>query len=140
MAQSAGLHEPGELLSPDTVDRHRALVSIQEELEAVDWYDQRVDATADDSLAAVLAHNRDEEKEHMAMTLEWLRRHDPALDGHLRTYLFTSAPVTEIEREAEADARAGSGPAGGAVGAGTPGSAGSAGSGSLGIGSLREAG
>src|ERR1700742_5074529 len=101
MAQSAGLHEPN--LSPDTVDRHRALASIQEELEAVDWYAQRVDATDDPDLAAVLAHNRDEEKEHAAMTLEWLRRHDPVLDQHLRTYLFTTAPVTEIEHEPEAE-------------------------------------
>ena len=97
MAQSAGLHEPNELLSAQTVDRHRAITSLQEELEAVDWYDQRVDATSDAALAAVLAHNRDEEKEHAAMILEWLRRHDPALDAHLRTYLFTSDPITEVE-------------------------------------------
>jgi ferritin-like protein len=103
MTQSAGLHEPEDKLSPETIDRHRAIVSIQEELEAIDWYDQRVAATDDPELAAVLAHNRDEEKEHAAMTLEWLRRHDPVLDRHLRTYLFTSAPVTEIEAQAEAD-------------------------------------
>ena len=119
MAQSAGLHEPESQLSPETVDRHRAITSIQEELEAVDWYDQRVDATGDAELAAVLAHNRDEEKEHAAMTLEWLRRRDPAFDRHLRTYLFTAQPVTEVEREAE----------------GTGGGAG----GSLGIGSLKGA-
>jgi ferritin-like protein len=101
MAQSAGFHESAELLAPETIDRHRAIASIQEELEAVDWYDQRVDATSDSSLAAVLAHNRDEEKEHAAMTLEWLRRHDPVLARHLRTYLFTAEPVTQIESEAE---------------------------------------
>jgi ferritin-like protein len=104
MAQSAGLHEPADRLQPDTIDRHRALASIQEELEAVDWYDQRVDATSDAELAEVLAHNRDEEKEHAAMTLEWLRRHDPVLDRHLRTYLFTSDAVTQIESVAEAKA------------------------------------
>src|SRR5271155_4878107 len=98
---SEGLHEPAELLDQSTIDRHRAIVSLKEELEAVDWYDQRVNATDDASLAAILAHNRDEEKEHAAMTLEWLRRHDPVLDTHLRTYLFTSEPVTEIETEAE---------------------------------------
>jgi uncharacterized protein len=103
MANSADLHEPAEKLTAGTIDRHRAIASIQEELEAVDWYDQRVNATGDESLAAILAHNRDEEKEHAAMTLEWLRRHDPVLDTHLRTYLFTSEPVTEIEVEAEAD-------------------------------------
>ena len=83
-AGSAGLHEPEERLDPETIDRHRALVSIMEELEAVDWYAQRVDATSDPELAAVLAHNRDEEKEHAAMTIEWLRRHDSQLDRHLR--------------------------------------------------------
>ena len=51
MAQSAGLHEPEDRLSTDTIDRHRALTSIQEELEAVDWYAQRVDATTDPDLA-----------------------------------------------------------------------------------------
>jgi ferritin-like protein len=96
---SEGLHEPQELIQPATIDRHRAIVSIREEFEAVDWYDQRVDATGDEALAAVLAHNRDEEKEHAAMTLEWLRRNDPVLDRHMRTYLFTTEPVTEIETE-----------------------------------------
>jgi ferritin-like protein len=101
MAQSAGLHEPEEKLRPATIDRHRALVSIQEELEAVDWYDQRVDATSDPELAAVLGHNRDEEKEHAAMVLEWLRRRDPELDRHLRTYLFTEGSILETEEEVE---------------------------------------
>ena len=106
---SEAYHEPVDRLQPATIDRHRAIQSIMEELEAVDWYDQRVDATGDPELAAVLAHNRDEEKEHAAMTLEWLRRHDPVLDRHLRTYLFTEGPIVEIEHEAEhggGDARA----------------------------------
>jgi ferritin-like protein len=98
---SEGLHEDRARLRPETIDRHRAITSIMEELEAFDWYDQRVDATPDPTLAAVLAHNRDEEKEHMSMTLEWLRRNDPVLDKHLRTYLFTTGPITEIEHEAE---------------------------------------
>ena len=97
MAQSAGLHEPADSLSAETIDRHRAITSIQEELEAVDWYDQRVEATSDAELAGVLAHNRDEEKEHAAMTLEWLRRRDPALDRHLRTYLFTEGSILALE-------------------------------------------
>ena len=121
MAESAGLHEPAELLSAETIDRHRAIVSIQEELEAVDWYDQRVAAATDPELAAILAHNRDEEKEHAAMTLEWLRRRDPVLDTQLRRYLFTAAPVPEVE-----------------AGAGIPAEGG--GGGTLGIGSLREGG
>jgi ferritin-like protein len=99
MANSVGLHEEG--LSPETIDRHRAIASIMEELEAVDWYDQRVAAASDPELAKILAHNRDEEKEHAAMTLEWLRRHDPKLNEHLRTYLFTEKSVLEIEHEAE---------------------------------------
>jgi ferritin-like protein len=101
MAQSAGLHEPADQLESATIDRHRAITSIQEELEAIDWYDQRVDATHDATLAAVLAHNRDEEKEHAAMTLEWLRRRDPVMDQHLRTYLFTEGSILETEHEAE---------------------------------------
>ena len=123
MASSAGLHEPAESMSPQVIDRHRAIVSVQEELEAIDWYDQRAAATDDASLAAILAHNRDEEKEHAAMTLEWLRRHDSALDKHLRTYLFTEAPVTEIEVAAEsggdADASPGPRPADGSLGIGS---------------------
>jgi len=94
---SEGLHEPIELLDGATIDHHRAVVSLCEELEAIDWYDQRVKATEDASLADILAHNRDEEKEHASMTLEWLRRRDPVLDRHLRTYLFTSEPITELE-------------------------------------------
>jgi hypothetical protein len=102
MPTSVGLHEPWVSLSANVIDRHRAIVSLGEELEAVDWYDQRVNGTSDASLAAVLAHNRDEEKEHAAMTLEWLRRRDRVFDQHLRTYLFTEAPITEVEAEAEA--------------------------------------
>ena len=109
MAQSAGLHEPEDHLTPETIDRHRAIVSLMEELEAVDWYDQRVQATADESLAGILAHNRDEEKEHASMLLEWLRRRDPALDRHLRTYLFTSGPILELEHEDASEAGDGDG-------------------------------
>ena len=123
MASSVGFHENEAVLTPATKDRHRALASLQEELEAIDWYDQRVDATADDELKQILAHNRDEEKEHAAMTLEWLRRHDPALDRMLRQYLFTELPVTEVE----------SAPM---TGEGTADPQGSS-DGSLGIGSLR---
>jgi len=100
-SSSADLHEDPSQLRPATIDRHRAVVSLMEELEAVDWYDQRIDAASDDELRKILAHNRDEEKEHAAMMLEWLRRHDAKLDEHLRTYLFTEKSVLEIEREAE---------------------------------------
>jgi uncharacterized protein len=98
---SASLHEDPGVLPKEAVDRHRALVSIMEELEAVDWYDQRAIATHDPELAAILAHNRDEEKEHAAMTLEWLRRNDPKWSEVLHTYLFTEGSVLEEEKEAE---------------------------------------
>ena len=98
---SEQLHEDPAKLSPALIDRHRAIVSIMEELEAVDWYDQRAAATNDPELAEILAHNRDEEKEHAAMTLEWLRRNDPVLDKHLRTYLFTTGSVVATEHVAE---------------------------------------
>jgi ferritin-like protein len=98
---SEGLHEPADLLDEATIDHHRAIVSLMEELEAADWYDQRVKATSDAALAAIMAHNRDEEKEHAAMLLEWLRRRDPVMDQMLRQYLFTEGPITEIEAAAE---------------------------------------
>jgi uncharacterized protein len=88
-----GYHEPYEKLSEETRDMHRAILSLMEELEAVDWYNQRVDACADPELKAILAHNRDEEKEHAAMVLEWIRRRDPRLDKELKDYLFTDAPI-----------------------------------------------
>lgn len=86
-------HEPTDELSDDTRDMHRAVSSLMEELEAVNWYNQRVDVCKDDELKAILAHNRDEEKEHAAMLLEWIRRHDPAFDKELRDYLFTDKPI-----------------------------------------------
>jgi ferritin-like protein len=128
-ASSASLHE--ENLKPETIDRHRAIVSIMEELEAIDWYDQRAEAASDAELAAILKHNRDEEKEHAVMTLEWLRRRDAKLDEHLRTYLFSEGSVLAIEAKAE-DGGAGGGEAGA--------SGGGASDGSLGIGSLRGLG
>jgi uncharacterized protein len=118
---SEGFHEPLELLDEATLDYHRAMQSLAEELEAIDWYDQRVKATSDESLAAVLAHNRDDEKEHAAMALEWLRRRDTTLDAQLRKFLFSSGPVPEV---GESDSDGGSA---------------AAASGSLGIGSLKEA-
>ncbi|MEJ2059755.1 MAG: ferritin-like domain-containing protein [Gammaproteobacteria bacterium] len=95
---SEGYHEPLEELTVETRDMHRALVSLMEELEAVDWYQQRVDACADEELKAILAHNRDEEKEHAAMVLEWIRRHDPKFDKELRDYLFTDKPIATLEK------------------------------------------
>jgi ferritin-like protein len=116
---STTLHEDN--LKPETIDRHRAIVSLMEELEAVDWYDQRAEAANDDELREILIHNRDEEKEHAMMTLEWLRRHDPGFDEQLRTYLFREGPI--VRAEAEATGSSASGPSG---------------DGSLGIGSLRS--
>ncbi|MDB4942619.1 MAG: hypothetical protein JWP97_2153 [Labilithrix sp.] len=94
-----GWHEQPEELTSSTKDLHRAIVSLQEELEAVDWYQQRVDATPDESLKAILAHNRDEEIEHAIMTLEWIRRRVPKFDENMRTYLFTEVPITEVEEQ-----------------------------------------
>jgi len=88
-----GYHEPVEELSDETRDMHRAITSLMEELEAVDWYNQRVGACKDKELAAILAHNRDEEKEHAAMVLEWIRRKDPAMDKELKDYLFTEKEI-----------------------------------------------
>jgi ferritin-like protein len=89
-----GYHEPVEQLSEETRDMHRAIVSLMEELEAVDWYNQRADACKDPELRAILAHNRDEEKEHAAMVLEWIRRRDAVLSRELKEFLFTTRPLT----------------------------------------------
>ncbi|MBK5930011.1 ferritin [Halochromatium salexigens] len=101
---SQGLHEEAAELSALTRDMHRALVSLQEELEAVDWYRQRAEACRDGDLREVLLHNMREEIEHGAMVLEWLRRRDASFDEHLRTYLFTDVPITEAEEAATSGA------------------------------------
>ena len=121
---SESLHEDPAKLDSLTVDQHRAIVSLMEELEAVDWYNQRAKAATDSELRAILEHNRDEEKEHAAMALEWLRRNDPKLDEHLRTFLFKEGPITGIEKAKTAGTDGAPAPA-------------AASDGSLGIGSLR---
>jgi ferritin-like protein len=88
-----GYHEPIDNLKDETRDMHRAITSLMEELEAVDWYNQRVDACKDEELRKILAHNRDEEKEHAAMVLEWIRRQDKTFDKELRDFLFTDKPI-----------------------------------------------
>jgi ferritin-like protein len=98
---SESLHERLETLTTETVDFHRAIVSLMEELEAIDWYQQRIDATGDAELKAVLGHNRDEEIEHAMMNLEWIRRRNAKVNEAARTYLFTDRPITELEIEAE---------------------------------------
>jgi ferritin-like protein len=90
-------HEPLDKLSSTTQDMHRALVSLQEELEAVDWYQQRADACEDAELKAILLHNMREEIEHASMVLEWLRRRHPDFGTHLRTYLFQDKPILQVE-------------------------------------------
>jgi uncharacterized protein len=92
-----GYHEPLEHLTLETQDMHRAIRSLMEELEAIDWYQQRVDACKDDDLRSILAHNRDEEKEHAAMVLEWIRRRDSVVDAQLTHYLFKSDSIVAQE-------------------------------------------
>jgi uncharacterized protein len=128
---SESYHEPLELLSEQTRNLHRAIVSLIEELEAVDWYGQRAEAASDPELKAVLLHHRAEEIEHAFMNLEWLLRNDETFAANARTYLFSQGPITEVEEAA--------------TGQKTPGGPGDerrsaevgGGSTSLGIGSLR---
>jgi uncharacterized protein len=116
-----GYHEDN--LSVPVKDEHRAFVSLQEEVEAADWYNQRADAATDEELKKILIHNRNEEIEHASMLLEWLRRRQPVVDEQLRTYLFTALPITEVEDAAEAA---------------EPESSGSAADGSLAIGAVKQ--
>ena len=98
----AGYHEPTEELSSEVRDMHRAIESLMEELEAVDWYAQRAAATKNKELKEIMLHNADEEKEHAAMLLEWIRRRDPKLDKNLRTYLYTDPKnILEVEEGSE---------------------------------------
>lgn len=108
---SENLHESTKDLTPKTMDMHRAIVSLMEELEAVDWYQQRVDATKDDALKAVLGHNRDEEIEHAMMNLEWIRRNSPKFDEHARTYLFSQGDITEVESASKGSSEESAAPA-----------------------------
>lgn len=94
---STGYHEPIEELSADTRDMHRAIVSLMEELEAVDWYNQRAEACKDKELKAILEHNRDEEKEHASMLVEWIRRKDPWFSKELKSYLFSKKSIAHTE-------------------------------------------
>jgi ferritin-like protein len=124
MANSAGYHESESKLRPETLDNHRAFTSMQEELEAADWYDQRVDAATDTELKEILAHNRDEEKEHFAMLLEWYRRRDAKMDANLKKYLFTSGSLVAQEQAGAGGEDGPEATAGGSIG-------------SLGLGSLK---
>jgi ferritin-like protein len=101
MATSAEWHEDYDRMTEEARDFSRAVKSVQEELEAVDWYNQRAGATKDAQLRRILEHNRDEEIEHAMMALEYLRRINPVFDTHMRTYLFTEGDITEIEEKAE---------------------------------------
>ncbi len=140
-ADSSNYHEPVELLSEETKDMHRALVTVMEELEAIDWYQQRAEACADASLQKILLHNKNEEVEHAMMSLEWIRRNSQQFDEMARTYLFTEGPITEIEKKAVQQGDAGGG---GQVAGQTSGQAAgrafSSGGMSLGIGSLKGRG
>jgi hypothetical protein len=123
---SESYHEPIELLSEETKNTHRAIVSLKEELEAIDWYQQRAEACTDPELSAVLIHNKNEEVEHAMMTLEWLRRNVPVFDTNIDMYLKSSGPITEVEALATGSGEGGA--KNGSAAAGSP---------SLGIGSLK---
>jgi uncharacterized protein len=131
---SESYHERHEDLSEATRDLHRAITSLMEELEAVDWYQQRVDATPDPALRAILAHNRDEEIEHAAMVLEWLRRNNATFDQQLRRYLFTTDPIVGMEAAERGEAGSGDSAAADPPFAKAP----SAGHRSLGVGGLKS--
>ncbi|HEX4474221.1 MAG TPA: ferritin-like domain-containing protein [Polyangiaceae bacterium] len=123
---SESYHEPIELLSEDTKNMHRAIVSLKEELEAIDWYQQRAEACSDDDLRAVLIHNKNEEIEHAIMNLEWIRRKNATFATNITTYIGSTGPITDVEKQAT-----GGGGGGGASSSGA--------SPTLGIGSLKGA-
>jgi len=101
VATSAEWHEGYDKLSEMALNFSRAIKSLQEELEAVDWYNQRAEVTNDEQLRRILEHNRDEETEHAMMLLEYLRRISPTFEKHMRTYLFSEGDIVEVEKRAE---------------------------------------
>jgi uncharacterized protein len=125
---SESYHEPMDLLSEETRNMHRAIVSLKEELEAVDWYQQRAEACTDEELRGVLVHNKNEEIEHAMMNLEWIRRHSKVFDANIKTYLNAKGPILAVEKQQS------SGEGGEQSGAGGGPTAGASG---LGIGSLK---
>jgi ferritin-like protein len=129
---SESYHEREDLISEATKNMHRAIVSLKEELDAVDWYQQRADACSDDDLKSVLLHNKDEEIEHAMMVLEWIRRHDGTFDAQIGNYIHSTGPIVQVEKQANATAEGGAGavPSGPSARAPSP---------SLGIGSLKGA-
>jgi ferritin-like protein len=120
-------HEPLELLSEETRNMHRAIVSLKEELEAVDWYQQRAEACSDEELRGVLVHNKNEEIEHAMMNLEWIRRHSEVFDANIKTYIGAKGSILGVEAASES----GGGAAAGGKSASGPGVG-------LGVGSLKE--
>jgi ferritin-like protein len=116
---SESYHEPLELLSEETRNMHRAIVSLCEELEAVDWYNQRAEACSDEELRAVITHNKNEEIEHAMMNLEWIRRKQPVFEANIAKYLKTTGPITAIESASGGGASAASAPAGVGLGLGS---------------------
>jgi ferritin-like protein len=124
-------HEPLELLSEETRNMHRAIVSLKEELEAVDWYQQRAEACSDEELRGVLVHNKNEEIEHAMMNLEWIRRHSQVFDANIKTYIGAKGPILAAEAAQTASESGGGGAAAKSKGASGPGVG-------LGIGSLKE--
>lgn len=96
---SESLHAPRERLSKETLSLHHAIVSLMEELDAVDWYRQRADDAEDDALREILLHNMREEMEHASMVLEWIRRHSSDFAGHLKTYLFSEGDILAVEEQ-----------------------------------------
>src|SRR5580700_5237799 len=98
---SESYHEPIELLSEATRNMHRAIVSLKEELEAVDWYQQRAEACSDDELRGVLVHNKNEEIEHAMINLEWIRRHSAVFDANIKKYLNAEGPILAVEQQSQ---------------------------------------
>ena len=142
---SENLHESPDVLSNETKDLHRAIVSLMEELEAVDWYQQRAEACSDNDLRAVLSHNRDEEIEHAMMNLEWIRRRVPKFAENISTYLNSTGPITAVEAKLKAGEDApnesetsAAGRAGGESSGAKTSSTSRGSDGSLGIGSLKK--
>ena len=96
-------HEPASEMTKKSREIIRAINSLKEEIEAVDWYYQRVAVTDDKELKEIMWHNAEEEIEHAMMTLEWLRRNQEGWDEQMRTYLFCEGSIMDAEENKKED-------------------------------------
>ena len=94
-------HEPAEELSDEVRTFARMMVSLIEEAEAIDWYEQRISVEKDASARAIMQNAQEEEFKHFGMDLEFLLRHKPKWRASLKAILFKEGDIVELGERGE---------------------------------------